>query len=408
MAAALPVIPVQSARLLFMGAQGLLNDPDRRSGRAALLKVIEQIGYVQVDSINVVDRAHHLILASRLDSYRHQHYSHLLERDRSLFEHWTHAASAIPTQWFRHWKLRFDPERARDFNSRWWRHLLWWRQMVGADAERVIGHVRDRISREGPLRSQDFEHERDTPGAWWNWKPQKAALEFLWATGELMITGRDGFKKIYDLTERVLPEHHRLSQPAPEEHIEWACSTALDRMSFATSKELAGFWNAVTQAQAEAWAKAAAKTGRIIQVVVPNKGAGKQKPSWAPADWERRLARLPDPPDRMRLLCPFDPVVRDRGRLAHLFGFDYIFEVFLPAPKRQYGYYVLPILEGDRFVGRVDPKFHRDEGILELRGVRWERGFKAKARRRRLEEAAMRLARVIGAQTVRISPESRQ
>jgi uncharacterized protein YcaQ len=405
MAGRLPVVPIQSARRLFLGAQGLLDNPGRRAGRGALLKLIDQMGFVQVDSINVVDRAHHLILASRLDSYRHAHFSHLLERDRSLFEHWTHAAAAIPTRWFRHWKPRFDPERARNFNSRWWRHLIWWRQMVGPDAERVISHVRGRIAREGPLRSQDFEHERKTPGGWWDWKPQKAALEFLWATGELMIARREGFQKVYDLTERILPGHRGLDAPTPEDHIEWACSTALERLAVATSKDIAGFWNAVSQTQAEAWARAEAKAGRVAQVLVPNDHAGKQKPSWALIDWEERVARLPDAPERMRLLCPFDPVVRDRARMAHLFGFEYIFEVFLPAHKRQYGYYVLPILEGDSFVGRVDPKFHRDEGILEIRRVHWEPGLNAKARRQHLEEAAMRLARVIGAPTVRIQHE---
>nr|MDQ3806156.1 winged helix DNA-binding domain-containing protein [Acidobacteriota bacterium] len=125
------------------------------------------------------------------------------------------------------------------------------------------------------------------------------------------------------------------------------------------------------------------------------------RPSYALADWERRLRGLPAPPDRARLLSPFDPVLRDRARALRLFGFDYRFEAFVPEARRRYGYYVLPVLEGARLVGRIDPKFHRDESLLRVRRVFWEPGVRVTpARRRKLEEAAARLARFVGAERV--------
>jgi uncharacterized protein YcaQ len=393
---ALPSIPAASARLLFLGAQGLLTEPGRRAGRSTLQRVIEQMGFVQIDSINVVERAHHLTLASRIDAYRRDHYTHLLERDRSLFEHWTHDASAIPTKWFAHWKPRFRRDQRRI------RLNAWWRTLMGAEPDKVLDHVRERIAREGPLRSQDFEHDRrgDSPG-WWEWKPQKAALEFLWLTGELMVKRRENFQKVYDLTERVLPDHHSIAEPTEAEHIEWACGTAMERLVIATPKEIAEFWKAITAVQAGQWCEEASRAGRVTPVAVQSSNGAKERTSFALIDWEQRLRKSPDPPVRMRLLCPFDPVLRDRARLQRLFGFDYRFEAFVPGPDRKYGYYILPILEGDSLVGRIDPKFHRARSALEIRRVFWEPNVRVtRMRRRKLEEATMRLAQMIGAEHI--------
>ncbi|HVF57738.1 MAG TPA: crosslink repair DNA glycosylase YcaQ family protein [Pyrinomonadaceae bacterium] len=389
----LPVVTARAARLLLMDAQGLLADPTRPATRATLRRLVEQMGFVQLDSINVVERAQHLTLASRSDAYRREHFAHLLEKDRRLFEHWTHDASAVPVKWFAHWKPRFARERERI------RSHPWWRQRMGDEPERVIDHVRERIAREGPLRSKDFEHDgRGESSAWWGWKPQKAALEFLWSTGELMVARRESFQKVYDLTGRVFPEQHAAAQPTEQEHVEWACSTALERLVIATPKELSDFWNAVGIAQAKTWCEEALRAGRVTPVVVESLGGAKPRPAYALPGWEKRLRKLPAPPERTRLLCPFDPVLRDRARALRLFGFDYRFEAFVPGPKRQYGYYVLPILEGDRLVGRLDPKFHRDRGLLEIRRVFWEPGVKpTRARREKLEEAAARLAQFVGA-----------
>lgn len=388
-----PVVTARAARLLLLDAQGLLSDPARRATPAALRRLVEQMGFVQLDSINVVERAHHLTLASRLDDYRHGHLARLLEHDRSLFEHWTHDASAIPVKWFAHWKHRFARERESLRNN------SWWKTRIGAEPERVIDEVRGRITRDGPLRSQDFEHVRGgASSAWWGWKPQKAALEFLWFTGELVVSRRESFQKVYDLAERVFPEAHRAPAPPAEEHVEWACATALERLVIATPKELAQFWNAVSIAQAGAWCERAARAGRIVPVLVESPEPSKPRPSFALPDWEQRLSRTPEPPRRMRLLSPFDPVLRDRARASRLFEFDYRFEAFVPEPRRQYGYYVLPVLEADRLVARLDPKFERENGLLKIRRVFWESGVRVtQLRRRELEKAAERLARFIGA-----------
>ena len=258
-----PIISSVTARRLLLGAQGLLADPARKPTSATLAKLIEQMGFVQLDSINYIERAHHLTLGSRLDLYRHEHFTHLLETKRHLFEHWTHDASAIPTAWFAHWKPRFkryeDKLRSRP----------WWMQRIGTKPDKVLDQVRERIAREGPLRSQDFEHDRKGQAAgWWDWKPQKAALEYLWFTGELMVTRREKFQKVYDLTERVLPHHVALAHPSEAEHIEWACRTAFERLMIATTKEIADFWHAIPLAQAQQWCNQTAQSGEIVAVTV--------------------------------------------------------------------------------------------------------------------------------------------
>ncbi|MDQ1559734.1 MAG: uncharacterized protein QOD32_2794 [Pyrinomonadaceae bacterium] len=380
-----------------MGAQGLLEDPTRRVTPATLQKLIEQMGFVQLDSINVVERAQHLTLASRLDAYRPEHLSRLLERDRSLFEHWTHDASAVPTKWFAHWQPRFDRERERIWKK------SWWRERMGEEPDKLIAQVRERIVREGALRSLDFEHKhRGVPTAWWGWKPQKAALEYLWSTGELMVARREKFQKVYDLTERVLPGHSQQPRPTEREHVEWACHTALERLVVATPKEIAGFWHTVGIVEAKAWCAEAAQAGRIIPVLLESSDGAKGRASFAVCDWERRLSSLPPPPARTRLLSPFDPVLRDRARALRLFNFDYRFEAFVPGALRQYGYYVLPILEGDRLVGRLDPKFDRSDGLLNIRQIYWEPGIRVtQARQRGLEKAVAQLAGLIGASGIK-------
>ena len=392
----IPLLPASVVQRLFLGAQGLLDDPARRATIPSLQALIEKLGFVQVDTINILARAHDLTLFSRLDGYQPEQLRKLLEDKRSLFEGFTHDASAIPTTWFPHWKPRFERDRARMHAHAWWQH-----HFRGTEGGRVVADVKARIDHEGPLKSSDFEHP-EKRGPWWGWKPQKAALDFLWRSGELMIPRREGFQKVYDLTERVLPEHHGRPCPDPATHLEWACATAAERLWVFTPKELAEFWAVLEGAETRSWCEAAAKAGRIVPVQVES-ADGEVRPAFALADWETRLAKLPDPPERTRLLCPFDPILRDRARALRRFGFDYRFESFVPEPKRQHGYFVLPILEGDRLVGRLDPKLHRDRGLLEIKGLWWEPGVKAtKARVRGLGEALERLAGFVEAEEIRL------
>ncbi|MCC6741882.1 MAG: YcaQ family DNA glycosylase [Planctomycetia bacterium] len=388
----LPAVSALEARRLLLGAQGLLDDPACPATPARLQALVERMGFVQVDSINVVERAHHLTLGSRLDAYRPPHLTTLLENRRSLFEHWTHDASAIPTAFFPHWRHRFERYRRRFHEDGWLRDRL------GPRFRKVMDGIRERIRGDGPVLSRDFEHDRKgEPGGWWGWKPQKAALEVLWRAGELAIARREGFQKVYDLMERVLPEAHARPAPPKREHEDWACREALDRLGVATPGEIAAFWHAVGPAEARRWCREALRRGEIEEVLVESVDGAAPRRAVAVADWRARLKRLPTPPDRMRLLSPFDPILRDRKRALRLFGFDYRIEVFVPAPRRRYGYYVMPVLDGEELVARVEPKFRRDTGTLEVRGVWWEGRPRAA---RRLRDALQRLAALVGARRV--------
>lgn len=398
----------QAAGRVLLEAQGLLDDPDRRVSPATLQKLIERMGFVQIDTINVVERAHHLTLFSRVHGYEHAMLAKLIERRRSLWEHWTHDASVIPTQWFPHWKHRFDRYQ------RSIRRNAWWKARLGANPDETIAMVRERIVKEGPLQSRDFEHDHENhplpEEGWWGWKPAKAALEHLWRGGELTIIKRINFQKVYDLTERAMPTQHFAPKPDIDEHVEWACHSALERLGVATPGEIAAFWHAIDPPAARKWCEQALHRGELIEVMVGDAQGGKPRRSLAFAANEsmlRRANRISDAGDdskMMRVLSPFDPVLRDRKRCQRLFGFDYRFEAFTPGPKRKYGYYVLPLLQGEALVGRINPKFHRDRGELVIDGVWWEHGVKpTKARKAALNEALDRLARFIGAERVRIA-----
>ncbi|MDZ4829117.1 MAG: crosslink repair DNA glycosylase YcaQ family protein [Phycisphaerae bacterium] len=385
------VISAREARHVLLALQGL-SDPPRASSAAAVARVVERLGYVQIDSINVVERAHHLILATRLEGYRASHLTHNLERSRSLFEHWTHDACVIPSRWYPHWKHRFGRYAMNDARKQWWQD-----RFNGA-AEQVLARTLARVKREGPLKARDFDAaDHDRGQGWWEWHPEKAALEHLWRVGVLAIARRERFEKVYDLAERVHPEHHTADAPDAESHDDWACRTAIERIGIATERELSAFLNAVDLQRTKRWCAKAVERGELVRVAVESERAGSPVSCVALPEW-RKHVRTVDP-ERMMVLCPFDPVIRDRARAERLFGFEYRFEAFVPAAKRNYGYYVLPLLEGDRLVGRVDPKFDRAAGTLLVRGPWWERGIKADTpRKRRLERALDRLARNIGAE----------
>lgn len=354
---------------------------------------MRSLGYVQIDSINVLDRAHHLILSTRLRDYAPRHLAHNLERSRSLFEHWTHDASAIPIEWYPHWTHRFS-RHAMTASRR-----AWWNERFGGKPDAILARTLERVRAEGPLRARDFEPpETHRAGGWWTWHPEKAALEHLWRIGSLAIARREGFEKVYDLAERVHPERAGTDASAAAEHHNWACREAMARLGVATPKEIAAFFNAISIADARAWSDAAVRRGELLEVRVAPANGGAPVRAVAIPEWRRFAREIDD--GAVAALCPFDPVVRDRARLERLFGFTYRFEAFVPAAKRAYGYYVLPILRGDRFVGRVDPKFDRERGVLTIRGPWWEADVArepAATRKRVLATALDTLAENVGA-----------
>jgi uncharacterized protein YcaQ len=382
------------ARRLFLDLHALSDPPLGRMTVEGCQALVDRIGFVQIDSINTVERAHHMILFARRHGYAQTQLPRLVEKTRGLFEGWTHDASLIPTQFFPYWSRRFADVQARAATSRWWTE-------AGPDFPKVLEQVRERVATEGPLLTRSFEEERQRPsGGWWDWTPSKMALEFLWRTGVLAVARREGFQKVYDLTERVIPEAYRGPAPEPEAVVDWACRSALDRLGMARPAEIAGFWDLITIREAERWCDRLTRSGELCIVHV--EGAdGKTTASFAPADIEARLAAAAPAPDVLRVLSPFDPVIRNRQRLERLFGFDYRFEAFVPEAKRRWGYYVFPILEGDRFVGRIDMRAKRDTGDLAVAGLWWEPKVRSsKARLARLERQLDRMRRFAGVERI--------
>lgn len=375
------LIPNPAARRLFLHRHALAEAPIGAAHGQALAELIHRIGFVQVDSINTVARAHHMILFSRRQSYKPAALKALLEQDRALFEHWTHDASVLPVHLFPLWHHRFERDAIR-MKANW---KNWFRDGYEAQFETVL----KRIQAEGPLTTSDVGvGEARGKGGWWDWHPSKTALEWLWRTGQLAISRRDGFQKVYDLTERVIPDAHRGAAPDLASKIDWACGTALDNLGFADASELRDYWRVLRPDEVKAWIKPALARGEIIEVEIEG-AAGQRKRSYARPDVLAMAADAPEPTNRLRILSPFDPALRDRDRAEFLFGFYYRIEVFVPEPKRQYGYYVFPVLEGDRLIGRIDVKAFRDESALRVKAFWPEAGVKLGAGRMSKLEAEM-------------------
>ncbi|WP_424973048.1 winged helix-turn-helix domain-containing protein [Dinoroseobacter sp. S76] len=362
----LPLLDNRRARRLFLDRHLLLR-PGAGPGRGADLDtVLTDLGFVQVDSVNTLARAHDLILWSRRGQYRPRALEQLVARHRTGFEHWTHDASVIPMDFYPMWRLKFERDAAR-MRSRWSEVR---REGWAEELDKILRHVADR----GALCSRDVgEGEARGSTGWWDWHPSKTALEFLWRSGDLAICHRQGFRKYYDLAERVIPSQLRGVQLSTAEIVDWAMSAALARLGFATSGELAAFFEIVTRDEAKAWCAEALAAGRICEVEI-EMADGSRRRSFTTEAALDAAADLPEPSGRVRLLSPFDPALRDRARAERLFGFHYRIEIFVPEAKRRYGYYVFPVMQGDRLIGRLDAK--RTGQRLALRAFWPERGVR--------------------------------
>lgn len=376
------------ARRIFLHVHGLGHDPAARPHDT--MAEIERLGFVQLDSIQTVARAHHHILASRDDFYRPADLARLQHDERRVFEHWTHDASVIPMAFYPHWQRRFAKARQklRDHN--------WWAERLGS--KRILKRVLDRIRAEGPLPARAFD-DPGTTGEMWGWSRSKTALEALWHSGALAIARREGFEKIYDLAERVIPaEIHALAHPKAET-IDWACRAALQRLGFATPREIANFWALIPFEDVERWV--VKNRRRLIEVRIAA-ADGSHSHALALPELEGLRDTAAAPPAIMRALSPFDPAIRDRKRLKRLFGFDYTIEIFVPEAKRKFGYYVYPLLDGDRMVGRVDAKADRPANALNVARIWHEAGVKPDAAfKTRQKTALAALARIGHVKTVK-------
>jgi len=379
------------ARRVFLAKQGLSAPPNRALTKAGLLDLIHDLGFVQIDSIQTVERAHHQILFSRNQTYRREHLTALLEKEGALFEHWTHDASILPSAFFKYWKHKFRDEEVAIVER--------WRKWRGEGFEASFEETYERVVKDGAILARDMKADGHVSGGWWNWHPNKTALEYFWRTGKFAIAGRSNFQKIYDLVERVIPAEFHEPEVSREDFVDWACRSALTRLGFATHGEIAAFWDLLSPDEAKAWVTE--RRDELIEVLIEPVLDGKPRSSWAFADFLGTIDTYPEAPPRIRVLSPFDPMIRDRNRTERLFGFFYRIEIFVPEPKREYGYYVFPLLEGDRLIGRIDMKADRKKGTLDVKRLWLEPRVKASAGRiEKLEAELERLARFAGVEQV--------
>jgi len=371
----------RNARWLWLQSQGLSETP---TGPLDLPETIRSLGFVQLDTIQNVTRAHHHILWSRNQNYREPMLDRLLGKDRAVFEHFTHDASVLPMEFYPMWQRQF-----RRLGEKVAGHASFQKAVQEIGRE----HILSRIEREGPLSTHAFDTKVEGAKQMWDRPPHKRVLDQLWYAGDLATSHRQKFAKYYDIAERVIPARHRETVHDDMTQINWLCRNALDRLAFASLGEIQRFWGAVDAKEVKIWSQDVCD---LVPVKLQSHD-GDWRDSLAPPDIEARLASVPAPTARLRIINPFDPVVRDRNRLSALFGFAYRNEMFVPAAQRRWGYYVYPLLERDRFVGRIELKADRSASRLQVTqfwpepGVRWTTGRQAK-----LGAELARLARLIG------------
>ncbi|WP_137936486.1 winged helix-turn-helix domain-containing protein [Chitinivorax sp. B] len=358
-------LTAESVRLIQLAAQGLLTKPRRKATKTDVLHTIRQMGALQIDTIHVVARSPYLVLWSRLGAYQSSWLDeHLAEG--ALFEYWAHEACFLPREdygLFRH--------RMVDPLSMGWKYSHQWMEQHQAAIAELLQHIRNN----GPVRSVDFERKDGKGGGWWSWKPEKRSLEVLFTAGVLMVARRQQFQRVYDLRERVLPDWDDVRDLKPDDQ----CKAQL--------------WEQAVQALGVArasWIGDYYRTGRLVPQPALHRLCDEGRLVCARVDgWKDEVYLHPShlalvqqamagelTATHSTLLSPFDPLVWDRKRASQLFGFDYKIECYTPAPKRQFGYFVLPILRRGQLVGRLDAKAHRQQGIFEVKALYLEPGIR--------------------------------
>ncbi|KAF1009394.1 MAG: hypothetical protein GAK28_00031 [Luteibacter sp.] len=361
-----PVLSHRSAQLLHLAAQGLLRKRTRKARPTDVDACIAAMEVLQIDTIHVVARSPYLVLFSRLGAYRSEWLDDALAEGR-IAECWAHEASFVPAAEYRyhrdyrlgragHWASK-NARRAHD-ESR-------------ADMDALLHRIRE----QGPLRAADFERESPGTSGWWGWKPEKRWLEAWFALGDLMVLRRDRFQRVYDLAERVTA---RWSDPPPQASMDEDAVRrhfilrSVHALGIAKARWIADYFRLRPRVTPAELAPLVAE-GMLLEVDV----VGWDEPAYVHRDHADLLgeaARGALRATRSTLLSPFDPVVWDRARALDLFGFEYTIECYVPAAKRRYGYYVLPILHRGRLVGRLDAKAHRQAGLFQVLGLWLEDG----------------------------------
>ncbi len=368
-ASALPRLTLAQAQRLQLAAQGLLRPPRRRARKSDVVEAITRMRLLQIDTIHVVARSPYLVLHSRLGDYEPGWLDDALSEGR-IAECWAHEACFVPAAdyaWHRAWSVRRGTHWA-------YRHA---ERMHREQREGMEGLL-ERIRAGGAVRAADFEREeRGAASGWWSWKPEKRWLEAWFALGELMVSHRERFQRIYDLAERVID---RLQPPldpvaAGLDHESLRRRFILDSvraLGVAQARWVADY-HRLKPAVTDRELAPLVASGELIEVEV----GGWSVPGYVHPDHADLLAQASRGGLRATyttLLSPFDPLVWDRARAQAMFGFEYTIECYVPAAKRRYGYYVLPILRRGRLVGRLDAKAHRAGGVFEVKALYLEEG----------------------------------
>jgi uncharacterized protein YcaQ len=346
-------LSIQQSRKLILQSQRL--PPAKQSGSAisATLSAVEHLGYIQIDTICVVQRAHHHTLWNRNPRYKASHLDQLIA-DKQVFEYWSHAAAYLPMRDFR-FSLPRKQAIAHGSQDHW-----------GVRDNRLMKSIFKRIENEGPLMARDFEHTGKKVGDW-GLKPAKRALEYLFMQGELMAPGRVNFHKVYDLTERVLPAGTDTTTPCPEEYARFLITRYLRANGLGQAAEMV-YLLKDSKTHVTTALQDMVSTGEIVDI-----GVGSEAYFALSASLEllnKSLAR-----SKAKILSPFDNLVIQRKRMKALFDFDYQIECYVPAAKRRYGYFVLPILWNGTLVARMDCKADRKRSVLHIKHFTLESGM---------------------------------
>ncbi len=344
--------------------QGLYQRPPS-ADPAQLKRIIERIGLLQLDSISVVARSHYLVMLARAGLYDPAQLDALLD-EGFLFETWAHAMCQLPSAHYPWYQAYIQQKRLKESN--------WQINRLDIDMAPIIKRVFETIRENGPMSSKDFESRRQGEGGWWNWKPTKVALEYLFDYGELMVSHRVKFQRYYDLTERVLARHDFTLDKSIDDFRRWTIESGLRHIGVATSNQVADYYRQYKRDAASILADMQ-RTGEALPVAV--------------ADWDAQayIHREDLPlleqiqagghgPQQTLFLSPFDNLFWDRDRDMMLWDFYYRIEVYTPKAKRVHGYYVMPILHGCELIGRIDPKVDRKRKRLTFHNLHLERGVK--------------------------------
>ena len=367
------IYPASTLRTVALAAQGLHSPtpPSASITREDIFGVVDRIGCVQIDTLHMVRRSHYLVIWSRLGAYNPADFDALaFAVDRRLFEGWQHAACIIPLSEYR---FQMPHQRnLREHPTSWYQR--WLNELVQKD---LVPQVLERIRQEGALRVSNFESDGHKRGTWWDWRPAKVALEFLYSFGDLMIADRVNFQRVYDLTERILPVWVDTTEPSVEERDRFWVERGARAHGICLPRHAGDYtWMKLTRSRPIV--ESLVKEGTLIFITGKLEN-GKIDELIIHRDNLPLLEQAADgtlKAERTTFLSPFDSLWWAANRDQQFWGFRKALEAYLPASKRTYGYFCLPILHKDRLVGRFDPKLHRKDGILQLKALYLEPGVK--------------------------------